>query len=141
MKPSIKFGTDGWRAVISDGFTFENVRLVAQAIADYWKQSAASGERSAIVGYDRRFLSDTYARLVCEVFAGNSISSILTHAPTATPAVSYAIRERKLCGGVMITASHNPPQFNGVKVKADYAGSADPAITKQIEGLLGNTSV
>lgn len=139
MKPSIKFGTDGWRAVIADQFTFENVRLVAQAIADHWNQSklqAPSSKLQAVVGYDRRFLSDTYARLVAEVLAANGIQVLLTHAPTPTPAVSYAIRDRKLCGGVMITASHNPPEFNGVKIKAHYAGSADAGITKQVEAQL-----
>jgi phosphomannomutase len=141
MKHGIKFGTDGWRAVLGDAFTFENVRIVAQAIADYWNQSAPGGHRSAVVGYDRRFMSDQFARRVSEVLAGNGIGVIHTHAPTPTPAVSYAIRDRKLCGGVMITASHNPPQFNGVKLKADYAGSADPTITKQVEAQLGKNPV
>lgn len=141
MNPSIKFGTDGWRAVMAESFTFDNVRIVAQAIADYWKQSATSGRQSAIVGYDRRFQSDAFARLVAEVLAANGIETICTHAPTPTPAVSYAVKVRSLVGGVMITASHNPPEFNGVKIKAHYAGSADPAITKAVESLLGKTPV
>jgi phosphomannomutase len=141
MNPSIKFGTDGWRAVIAENFTFENVRIVSQAFADFWKQSAIGNRQSAIVGYDRRFMSDTYARLVAEVLAANGIQAILTPAPTPTPAVSYAVKDRNLIGGVMITASHNPPEFNGVKIKAHYAGSADPNITKTVESNLGKTPV
>lgn len=144
MKQQIKFGTDGWRAVISDQFTFENVRLVAQAIADYWKDATLHAPRPtlhAVVGYDRRFLSDRYAQLVAEVFAGNGIQTILTDQATPTPAVSYAVRDRKLVGGVMITASHNPPQFNGIKIKAHYAGSADAGITKQVEAQLRRNPV
>jgi phosphomannomutase len=151
MPPTIKFGTDGWRAVIADQFTFDNVRLVAQAIADYFLTAEVGGQRSeirgqrsevnAIVGYDRRFLSDTFARLVAEVLAANGIRTICTHAPTPTPAVSCAVKDRQLVGGVMITASHNPPEFNGIKIKAHYAGSADPGITRQIEAQLGKTPV
>lgn len=139
MKQPIKFGTDGWRAVIADQFTFDNVRIVAQAIADYWKQTGRE-PLSAVVGYDRRFLSDQFAKTTADVFAGNGIRCILTNTATPTPAVSYAIRDRKLVGGVMITASHNPPQFNGVKIKAHYAGSADPGITKAVEAQLGKTT-
>lgn len=141
MNPSIKFGTDGWRAVIADQFTFENVRIVAQAIADYWKQAESGEQKAAIVGYDRRFMSDTYARLVAEVFAANDIHTILTSEPTPTPSVSYAVKDRNLIGGVVITASHNPPEFNGMKIKSRYAGSADHSITKAVESNLGKTPI
>ncbi len=120
----IKFGTDGWRGVIADDFTFENVRRVAQATADYW--NAQPLPKRAIVGYDNRFLSEVYARLVGEVLAGNGIEALYPPVAVPTPAVSYAVRHRKLCGAVMITASHNPPQFNGYKLKAEFAGPATP---------------
>ena len=128
----IKFGTDGWRGVIADDFTFENVRRVAQATADYWN-SLVGTNKAAIVGYDNRFLSETYAKLVCEVLAANGIKALYPPSAAPTPAVTFAVRDRKLCGAVMITASHNPPQFNGYKLKAHYAGPADPEICAQVE--------
>ncbi len=128
----IKFGTDGWRGVIADDFTFESVRRVAQATADYWN-SLVGTNKAAIVGYDNRFLSETYAKLVCEVLAANGIKALYPPSVSPTPAVTFAIRDRKLCGAVMITASHNPPQFNGYKLKAHYAGPADPEICAQVE--------
>ncbi len=127
----IKFGTDGWRGVIADDFTFENVRRVAQATADYW--NSQNLPKAAIVGYDNRFLSEVYAKLVCEVFAANGIKAIYPPQAVPTPAVSFAVRDRKLCGAIMITASHNPPQFNGYKLKADFAGPADPELCSAIE--------
>jgi len=128
----IVFGTDGWRGVIAEDFTFENVRRVAQATADYWN-SLPGGPKTAIVGYDCRFLSETYAKLVCEVLDGNGITALYTPEAVPTPAVTYAVRDRRLCGAVMITASHNPPQFNGYKIKADFAGPADPSVCAEIE--------
>ncbi|MEI6084266.1 MAG: phosphoglucomutase/phosphomannomutase family protein [Verrucomicrobiota bacterium] len=139
MKTKIKFGTDGWRGVIADDFTFENVRRVAQATADYW--NSQSLPKKAIVGYDNRFLSEVYARLVCEVFAGNGIVALLPPEAVPTPAVSYAVRDRQLCGAVMITASHNPPQFNGYKLKADFAGPATPETCAAIEALIDKSPV
>src|ERR1039457_4803939 len=133
MQPTrIKFGTDGWRGVIAEDFTFENVRRVAQATADYWN-SLVGTQKAAIVGYDNRFLSETYAKLVCEVLAANGIKALYPPLAVPTPAVSFAVRDRALCGAVMITASHNPPQFNGYKLKAHYAGPADPEICAQVE--------
>ena len=98
--------------MIADNFTFANLRSVAQATADVWKSSAGT-EIAAMVGYDQRFLSETYAKRVCEVLAANGIQALYSPEATPTPAVSYAVRERRLCGAVMITASHNPPEFNG----------------------------
>jgi phosphomannomutase len=135
----IKFGTDGWRGVIADDFTFENVRRVAQATADYW--NAQSLPKRAIVGYDNRFLSENFARLVGEVLAGNGIEALYPPVAVPTPAVSYAVRDRKLCGAVMITASHNPPQFNGYKLKADFAGPATPEICHEVEALVDASPV
>ncbi len=141
MATKIKFGTDGWRAVIAEDFTFANVDRVTQAAADYWKQHPVEGtEKRAVVGYDRRFLSDRFARRVAEVLAGNGFLVTLADAPTPTPAVSLAVKTQKAIGGVMITASHNPPEFNGFKLKAWYGGSADPSICAATEELL-DTSV
>ncbi|OGW85406.1 MAG: hypothetical protein A2987_00595 [Omnitrophica bacterium RIFCSPLOWO2_01_FULL_45_10] len=135
----IKFGTDGWRAVISEDFTFENVKRVAQAIADYVKSERPilkERQFKLAVGYDTRFLSRTYAGLVASVLGANGIKVILTDRPTPTPSISYAIKDRNLFGGVMITASHNPAQYNGIKYKAYYGGSAMPEITERIEYFL-----
>jgi len=135
----IKFGTDGWRGVIADDFTFANVRRVAQATADYW--NAQPLPKKTIVGYDNRFFSEVYARLVCEVLAANGIETQYAPEAVPTPAISFAVREQKLCGAVMITASHNPPEFNGYKIKAEFAGSATPEICSAIEARVDATPV
>src|SRR5260370_40253944 len=102
----IKFGTDGWRAVIAEDFTFANVERVSQAAADYWNSNPVAGtERKIIVGYDRRFLSNEFGRRAAEIFAGNGFEVVLTSEPTPTPAVSFAVKEQNAVGGVMITAS------------------------------------
>lgn len=132
---SINFGTDGWRAVISDTFTFANLRLVAQAIADYILEKN-SVDPSVVIGFDTRFLSDRYAADVARVMAANGINTWLARADTPTPAISYAVVNKKATAGVMITASHNAPRYNGVKLKASYGGSASPADNKRIEGIL-----
>ncbi len=132
---SIKFGTDGWRAVISDTFTFNNLRLVAQAIADFVKEEN-SRDPSIVIGFDTRFLSDRYAAEVARVMAANKITTWLARADTPTPTISYAILNKKATAGVMITASHNPPRYNGVKLKASFGGSASPAQHKRVEWLL-----
>ena len=135
----IKFGTDGWRGVIADDFTFANVRRVAQATADYWNSQPLP--KKTIVGYDNRFHSETFARLVCEVLAANGFETLCAPEAVPTPAISFAVRDKKLCGAVMITASHNPPEFNGYKIKADFAGSATPEICTAIEGKLDASPV
>jgi phosphomannomutase len=133
----IKFGTDGWRSVIAEDFTFGNVRRVAQAAADYWSANPAPDTRkNIVVGYDRRFLSDEFGQAVAEVLAANDFDVVLTPEPTPTPAVSFAVKALKAAGGVMITASHNPPIFNGFKLKSHLGGSADPAICQAVEGFL-----
>ena len=130
----IKFGTDGWRGVIADDFTFDNVRIVAQAIADYLKAEATGDKQQEVaVGYDNRFLAEKYASLIAEVLSGNGIKVILSDKSVPSPCVSFAIAERKWDGGVMVTASHNPPQFCGIKFKAPYGGSATEEITRKIE--------
>lgn len=132
---TIKFGTDGWRAVISENFTFNNLRLVAQAIADYVREESQDGP-SVVIGFDTRFLSDRYAAEVARVMAANRIETWLARADTPTPAVSYAIVHKQATAGVMITASHNAPRYNGVKLKAAYGGSASPEQGRRIEQLL-----
>ncbi len=133
----IQFGTDGWRAVIAEDFTFANVARVAQATADYWGANPVPGaKKKVIVGYDRRFLSDRFAQITAEVFAGNDFQVLLTPEPTPTPSVSFAVKAQHAIGGVMITASHNPPIFNGFKLKSDYGGSTDSKTCQSVEGFL-----
>lgn len=138
----IKFGTDGWRAVIAEDFTFANVARVAQATADYWAANPVAGtQKKVVVGYDRRFLSDQFARRTAEVFLANGFEVLLTDRPTPTPSVSYAVKAQKAVGGVMITASHNPAAFNGFKLKAHFGGSAEPSMCQGIEALLDRNPV
>ncbi len=136
----IKFGTDGWRARIAEDFTFANVELVTQALVDYLKTQNRSGKISVLVGYDRRFASEHFAQRTAEVFAGNGVAVDLFNTDVPTPLVSFEVKRRALDGGVMITASHNPPEFNGFKFKAPFGGSATPVITNQIEQLVGATA-
>jgi phosphomannomutase len=138
----VKFGTDGWRAVIAEDFTFSNVERVAQATADFWTANPAPGsERRVIVGYDRRFLSEQFAQTAAEVFAGNGFEVVLTSTPTPTPSVSFAVTRRNAVGGVMLTASHNPPRFNGFKIKSHLGASAESDICQAIERLLDRKPV
>jgi len=138
----IKFGTDGWRAVIAEDFTFANVARVAQATADFWSANPVAGtERKVIVGYDRRFFSDKFAQTTAEVFAGNNFQVVLTPEPTPTPSVSFAVKNLKAVGGVMITASHNPPGFNGFKLKSYYGGSSDSETCKIVEIFLDKNPI
>src|SRR5437667_813574 len=131
----LKFGTDGWRGVIADDFTFVNVRRGAAAIAEYVRTEGEPG-RGLIVGYDTRFLSPECARLSAEVVASAGIPVALAACPTPTPAISYSVVARKTAGAIMVTASHNPYRWNGVKFKAPYGGSAAPAIVQRIEANL-----
>ncbi|MFH1594481.1 MAG: phosphoglucomutase/phosphomannomutase family protein [Candidatus Omnitrophota bacterium] len=147
----IKFGTDGWRAVISEDFTFDNVKIVAQAIADYVRkqQSKIMNNNSdvykkkfaLVVGYDTRFLSEKYAELVSCVLAANGIKVVLADSPAPTPSVSFTITRRNFIGGVMITASHNPARYNGIKYKGYFGGSAGTEITNTIESRLYRSKV
>ena len=142
MSAPIQFGTDGWRAVIADTFTFENVARVAQASADYWAANPVAGtERRVVIGYDRRFLSDKFAAITAEVFAGNDYEVVLTPESTPTPSVSFAVKQLHAIGGVVITASHNPPHFNGFKLKSHYGGPAMPETCSAVESFLGRNPV
>src|SRR5229473_3977218 len=128
----IKFGTDGWRGLIADDFTFDNVRRVASAIAGYVLKHE-DPTRGVVVGYDTRFLSDRAARAVAEVIAAAGIRVLLANDYVPTPAVSYNVKKLGAAGGVMVTSSHNPWNWNGVKFKGKFGGSATPAIMKKVE--------
>ena len=133
--PPIVFGTDGWRGVIADDYTFENVRAVAQAMAEWMKRDGYA-EKGVTIGYDTRFLSGSFAGAAAEVMAANGIKVALSSTFLPTPALSFAVRERESGAGIMITASHNPARWNGFKVKPWYGGSAPPEVTAAIEGAI-----
>src|SRR5215467_11388170 len=128
----IKFGTDGWRGVIAEDYTFANVRRVAGAIASYVLKNE-NPAHGIVVGYDTRFGSRRFAEATAEVIAAAGIPVKLAGDYTPTPALSYAVKNLGAAGGVMITSSHNPWNWNGVKFKATYGGSATPAIIAKIE--------
>src|SRR5271167_1184867 len=129
---SIKFGTDGWRDVIAEDFTFANARIVAQAIARYVVR-CEDARKGVLIGYDHRFASDTVAAAVAEVIAATGTPVWLADKPCPTPAISLLVRQRAAAGGILITASHNPYPWNGIKYKASYGSSALPSIVAQIE--------
>ncbi|MDQ3908612.1 MAG: phosphoglucomutase/phosphomannomutase family protein, partial [Acidobacteriota bacterium] len=146
----IRFGTDGWRAVIAQDYTFANLERVAQAYARHvlneHESSRATKTREpqakstdgprVVVGYDRRFMSENFAARAAEVLAGNRIAVEMFDADVPTPLVSWSVRDRKAAGGVVITASHNPAEFNGFKIKAACGGSATPETTRAVESLI-----
>jgi phosphomannomutase len=134
----VKFGTDGWRGIIADDFTYENVRVAARAIALYVLENE-DAKAGVCVGYDTRFGSKSFARITAEVLAGAGIPVFLANKVTPTPELSFAVRERKAAGGIMITSSHNPADWNGVKYKASYGGSGSPGIIAAIETYLDKT--
>jgi phosphomannomutase len=127
----IRFGTDGWRAVVADDFTYENVRAVAQAVAWY----LAGDPRPVVVGHDTRYCAELFAREVARVLAANGRSVLLLDGPTPTQVTSWTVVGRGAAGGVVVTASHNPPEFNGLKYKPDYGGSASPEVVGELERL------
>lgn len=145
----IRFGTDGWRARIAEDYTFANVERVTQAYADFLRQEDETAKAnkknnvedlshapSVVVGYDRRFASEKFAERAAEVLAGNNFIVTLFDTDVPTPFVSWSVKESNAAGGVMITASHNPPIFNGFKIKAPFGGSAFPETTRAVEALL-----
>ena len=135
MATQIKFGTDGWRGIIADDFTFDNVRRVGNAMATYVHQNE-DVSKGLVVGYDTRFVSKQAAEIISDVLAGAGIQVRLSDDYTPTPALSYAVKNLGAAGGVMITSSHNPFNWNGVKYKASYGGSGTPAIMRAIENEL-----
>lgn len=128
----IKFGTDGWRSIIAEDFTFDNVRVVAQAIADYINGTPKPGE-GIVVGYDNRFLSEKFAEAVAEVLTGNDIPVYVPERAVPTPVAAFSIRHLNARGAVMLTASHNPPEYHGIKFIPEFAGPALPEETEMIE--------
>jgi phosphomannomutase len=138
----IKFGTDGWRALMDQDFTIENVAIVAQAYADFLKESRpAKGRAKIVMGYDFRENSDVFAKRFAEVLVGNGIGVLLSDRACPTPAVSFSIVDGKFDGGIVITASHNPARYNGVKIKSDFGGSAEKNITDRVESQLRKNPV
>ena len=132
MSHKISFGTDGWRGIIAKDFTFDNVRLVARAVAAYIHQLGL-GKRGIVVGRDNRFLAEEFAEAVAEEFTNQDIPVFLCSGATPTPVTAYAIKLHEAAGAVMLTASHNPPPYNGFKFIPEYAGPALPHITQKIE--------
>ena len=135
LKTVVKFGTDGWRGIIADDFTYENVRVASRAIALYVLKHE-DAKAGVCVGYDTRFGSRSFARVVADTLAAAGVPVFLANKVTPTPELSFAVRERKAAGGVMITSSHNPAEWNGVKYKASYGGSGKPSIISSIESYL-----
>lgn len=135
MPQSIHFGTDGWRAVIAEEFTFANVRRVSQALADYLVAQDLAG-RGLVIGYDQRFASEDFAAAVAEVMAGNEIPVFFCQEACPSPAVAYTVLHQEAAAAVVITASHNTARYNGFKVKTEYAASADPETLEGIESRL-----
>lgn len=132
----IKFGTSGWRGILAEDFTFANARLVYQGIAAYLKQEG-SVTRGVVIGYDTRFQSEVFAAAAAEVMAANGVTSHLTDRDCPTPVVSFAIRAGQHAGGIIITASHNPPEYNGIKFSPASGGPAPAPVTNAIESLIG----
>ena len=135
---TIKFGTDGWRGVIADSFTFEGVRIVTQGVSNYLRKKVKKDLKPCVViGYDTRFLSDKFASVSAEVFARNDIRVYFSDRFTSTPILSYAVLEKKADLGIMITASHNPFYYNGYKIKGPFGGSAAMDIIEEVEKEVG----
>ena len=134
--PSIKFGTDGWRGIIADDFTGANVRLVAKAFVDFLSAADVPGDRRIFVGYDNRSQSEYFAREAAAVAAANGFETILSNTSCSSPSVSFNCKTFNAKGGIMITASHNPPQFNGLKIKMGFGGSARPQDVARAEQSL-----
>jgi len=135
----VKFGTDGWRAIIGEDYTFENVRMVVQAICDSINRMKTPKQKHIVIGYDMRFLSEDFARTAAEVTCANNIKVLLSKDCVSTPATCLTIKNRALNGGIIITASHNPGAYNGIKYRGDFAGPADPEMIDEVEALFRKT--
>jgi phosphoglucomutase len=137
---NIRFGTSGWRAIIADDFTFENVRLVTEAICSYLKESSSETAQTLIVGHDSRFMGERFSEVAAEIAERKGFRVLLCDHPTPTPTISHAIRSQKAAGGINFTASHNPPEYQGIKFSTADGAPALPEITKRIEEFVKNKS-
>jgi phosphomannomutase len=137
VAPSIRFGTDGWRGVIGDDFTEANAALVVQAAAETWARQAGGRTRPIVVGYDTRANSRAIADLAAGILAADGWPVVMADRPVPTPLVSFTVVARGAAGGLVVTASHNPARFNGIKLKAPFGGSAPPEFTAEVEAALG----
>jgi phosphoglucomutase len=135
---SIRFGTSGWRAIIADEFTFSNVRLVTEAICSYLKENSDDTAQPLIVGYDTRFMGEKFSLIAAEIARKKGFRVLLCNHPTPTPTISHAIRNQKAAGGVNFTASHNPPEYQGIKFSTSDGAPALPEITGRIEEIIKN---
>jgi phosphoglucomutase len=136
---SIRFGTSGWRAIIADDFTYKNVELVTESICSYLKESFSEDEKTLIVGHDSRFMGEKFAAVAAEIARKKGFHVLLCNHPTPTPTISHAIRNKRAVGGINFTASHNPPEYQGIKFSTADGAPALPEITKRIEELITNT--
>ncbi len=136
----IHFGTSGWRAIIADDFTYKNVELVTEAICSYLKDNAGEDKKTLIVGHDSRFMGEKFAQVAAEIAKRKGFRVLLCNHPTPTPTISHAIRSQKAVGGINFTASHNPPEYQGIKFSTADGAPALPEITKKIENLIENHS-
>jgi phosphoglucomutase len=134
----IRFGTSGWRAIIADEFTYKNVRLVTESICSYLKEKSG-GKQTLIVGHDTRFMGERFSQAAADVARQKGFRVLLCEGPTPTPTISHAIRSEKAVGGINFTASHNPPEYQGIKFSTADGAPALPEITKQIEETIENT--
>ncbi len=137
---TIRFGTSGWRAIIADEFTFEKVRAVTEAICRYLKDSSSEDRKTLIVGHDTRFMGENFAQVAAEIAKAKGFRVLLCNHPTPTPTISHAIRDQKAVGGINFTASHNPPEYQGIKFSTADGAPALPEITKQIEENFKNAA-
>ena len=136
---SIRFGTSGWRAIIADDFTYKNVRLVTEAICSYLKEQPAQNIQTLIVGHDSRFMGEKFASVAAEIAEQKGFRVLLCTTPTPTPTISHAIRSEKAVGGINFTASHNPPEYQGIKFSTADGAPALPEITKRVEEIILKT--
>src|SRR5229473_6992481 len=134
MADQIKFGTDGWRGIVADDFTFANVRRVAQGAAEYMR--SLSEDPLAVVGYDCRFASEDFARSVADVLAANGVRTLIFDRPSPTQVASWTVIDRKATGAAVVTASHNPYQFNGIKYKPETGSSAPTEVIADLESRI-----
>lgn len=135
---AIRFGTSGWRAIIADDFTFENVRLVTEAICSYLTESLSSDQKTLIIGHDSRFMGEKFSLVAAEIARRKGFRVLLCNHPTPTPTISFVIKNEKAVGAMNFTASHNPPEYQGIKFSTADGAPALPEITKQIEAKIEN---